>query len=72
MAYCQATGDFDTCALLITSTRDTNQCSVEATYMVLDHIDGLDEVERLTAIDKLMRNLQPHEDCLGYDLGDDE
>ena len=73
MAYCQATGDFGTCALLIIIRRDTDQCSVEATYMVMDHLDGIDADERPAARDELMRNvLQPAGDCLGYDLPDDE
>ena len=74
MAYCQATGDFDTCALFIISQRDTYQCSVEASYRLIDRLDGIDSGdERPAAFDKLMRDvLQPAGDCLGYDLLDDE
>ena len=73
MTYCQAAGAFASCAFLITSTRDTDQCSVEATYEILDHLDGIDEEdERTEAYDELMRDvLQPAGDCLEYYFGDE-
>jgi len=73
MTYCQAAGAFASCAFLITSTRDTDQCSVEATYRVVDHLDGIvDGDEQITALNGLMRNvLQPAGDCLEYYFGDE-
>jgi len=70
MTYCQATGAFGTCAFFIISHRDAFQCSVEATYRVMDQLDGIDsDDERPAARDELMRDvLQPAGDCLGYDL----
>ena len=73
MAYCQATGGFASCALLMILERDVDQCSVEATYAVVDRLDDLDGDERPAATAELMRDvLQPRGDCLGYDLPDDE
>jgi len=67
MAYCQA-GGLASCPLFIIFSRDTDQCSVEATYAVLDRLAAIDGPDaRSTAIDRLMRNvLQPAGDCLGY------
>ena len=61
MAYCQASrGD---CASLIIWSRDTAECSVEATYRTIDDHDAFDE---------LMRDVfEPAGDCLGYDLPDE-
>ena len=74
MTYCQATGAFGICAFLITSYRDTAQCSVEASYRLIDQPDDIDDGDdRPAARDELMRDvLQPAGDCLGYDLLDDE
>jgi len=72
MTYCQATGEFGTCAAFIISLRDI-QCSVEATYRIIDLYDDLDNDERQEALTPFMRDvLRPTGDCLGYDLPDDE
>ena len=71
MTYCQAeVPGSRICASLIIDLRDTGQCSVEATYRVIDHILATLDLE---ALDDLMRDvLQPAGDCLGYDRVDDE
>ena len=60
MAYCQA-GGLASCPLFIIFLRDVDQCSVEATYAVLDRLDGIGGPDaRSTAIDRLQRDvLQP-------------
>ena len=71
MIYCQAATESDNnCAALVLGIRDTAECSVEATYRVIDHILATLDLE---ALDDLMRDvLQPAGDCLGYDRVDDE
>jgi len=72
MAYCQATGDFGTCAAGLILSRDSDQCSVEATYRIIDHLDGIDGDERGEAGGDFMRDvLQPAGDCLRFGLPDE-
>jgi len=73
MTYCQATGGFGTCSGFLIDLRDTVECSVEATYRLIDHLDGIDSGdERPAAFDDLLRDvLHPAGDCLGYDLLDE-
>jgi len=68
MTYCQATGEFGTCADLLIEMRDTVECSVEAVYRIIDRLDGVDGIdERGEALNDLMHDvLQPKADCLEY------
>lgn len=57
MVYCQA-AEFGFCASSLIAMRDI-ECSVEATYRIIDDIESFDD---------LMRDeLHPAGDCLGYD-----
>ena len=48
------------------------QCSVEATYRLIDLYDDIDNDERAEALAPFMRDvLRPAGDCLGYDLSDE-
>ena len=46
VAYCQATGDFATCASFILNLRDDARCTVEAVYRVIDEVGGIDNEDR--------------------------
>jgi len=61
MTYCQATEKFSNCSGLLIGRRDTGQCSVEATYRIIDHLKDADSVtDRLEALNDLERDvLQP-------------
>jgi len=69
MTYCQATEKFSNCSGLLIGRRDTDQCSVEATYRIIDHLAAADSVtERLEAFNDLVNDvLIPAGDCLGLD-----
>jgi len=70
MTYCQA-ADYSACAFSIISLRDNEQCSVEATYRIIDLI--VENDESFEALNGLMRVvLHPAGDCLGYTIPDDE
>ena len=72
MTYCQATAEFDSCANLLISMRDTNECSVEATYRIIDHLENFDTSdEREEAFNDLADVLHPLGDCLGYTILDE-
>jgi len=66
MAYCQA-AERVTCAALVLELRDTVECSVEATYRIIDVAgDGLE------VVNDLMRDvLHPAGDCLVYTIPDE-
>jgi len=59
MTYCQAETSGDGCATFIIQLRDTGQCSVEATYRIIDDIEIFEDFVR----DVLL----PAGDCLGFD-----
>jgi len=72
MAYCQAGGysGFGSCADLVTFLRDQGNCSLEATYRLVDLFAGSTPSPNDTpreAINDLLRDkLHPAGDCLGY------
>jgi len=63
MAYCQATDEIAFCAFVVIYFRDGGQCSVEASYKLVDVYNNA----RQGAISDLLRDqLHPAGDCLEY------
>ena len=67
MAFCQAADSLGSCASIVISLRDI-ECSVEATYKVLDHMTiTIDEGNAEFLLDFLRDEMKPAGDCLGFD-----
>jgi len=71
MTYCQAeVPNSSDCATLIIMIRDGGECSVEATYRIIDAITANpdDRDDRVEAFTDLVKDvLVPAGDCLGLD-----